>query len=100
MISDPMMVNPTMVTFDSNTGQVQVSPSVYVDAGTYTIVFRMTIGAITRDSNFILTVPTYPCLPIIAPPQVNRYYELRASSGDLNFDYVFQVSSTICPIIF
>jgi hypothetical protein len=52
-----------MVTLDTATGQVYVSPSVNADVGTYSIVFRMTIGAITRDSTFVLTVPDV--LPVI-----------------------------------
>ena len=57
------MANPSMVTLDTATGQVYVSPSVNADVGTYSIVFRMTIGAITRDSTFVLTVPDV--LPVI-----------------------------------
>jgi len=57
------MANPSMVTLDTATGQVHVSPSVNADVGTFSIVFRMTIGAITRDSTFVLTVPDV--LPVI-----------------------------------
>ena len=66
------MINPNIVTLDSSTGLVTVSPQDLTDVGTYTIQFKTTIGNIVRTSDFILTVPKIcaeiPCSGITLAP--------------------------------